>query len=47
MMLSTSPNCSMEEVDRAMAYCGQTSVQELEPALINISYGWGPYKTAP
>ena len=36
-----------EEVDRAMAYCGQTSVQELEPALINIPYGWGPYKTAP
>ena len=36
-----------EEVDRALAYCGQTSVQDLEPALVNIPYGWGPYKTAP
>ena len=25
-----------EEVDRALAYCGQTSVQDLEPNLINI-----------
>ena len=31
-----------EEVDRAMAQCGQTSVQDLEPALINIPDGWGP-----
>ena len=31
-----------EEVDRALAYCGQTSVQELEPNLINIPDGWGP-----
>jgi 4-hydroxymandelate oxidase len=31
-----------EEVDRAMAYCGQTSVQDLEPNLINIPDGWGP-----
>ena len=30
-----------EEVDRAMAYCGQTSVRELEPNLINIPHGWG------
>ena len=36
-----------EEVDRALAYCGQTSVQDLEPALVNIPYGWGPWKTAP
>ena len=25
-----------------MAYCGQTSVQDLEPNLINIPDGWGP-----
>jgi 4-hydroxymandelate oxidase len=31
-----------EEVDRALAYCGQTSVQDLEPALINIPDNWGP-----
>ena len=31
-----------EEVDRALAYCGQTSVQELQPNLINIPDGWGP-----
>ena len=30
-----------EEVDRAMAYCGQMSVQDLEPALINIPNDWG------
>ena len=30
-----------EEVDRCMAYCGQTSVQDLEPNLINIPQGWG------
>lgn len=36
-----------EEIDRALAYCGQTSVRELEPNLVNIPYGWGPYKTAP
>ena len=30
-----------EEVDRALAYCGQTSVQDLEPALINIPDDWG------
>jgi len=31
-----------EEVTRAMAYCGQTSVQDLEPNLINVPDGWGP-----
>ena len=31
-----------EEVDRALAYCGQMSVQELEPNLINIPDDWGP-----
>jgi isopentenyl diphosphate isomerase/L-lactate dehydrogenase-like FMN-dependent dehydrogenase len=36
-----------EEIDRALAYCGQTSVRDLEPNLVNIPYGWGPYKTAP
>ena len=30
-----------EEVDRAMAYCGQMSVDQLEPALINIPDNWG------
>jgi isopentenyl diphosphate isomerase/L-lactate dehydrogenase-like FMN-dependent dehydrogenase len=30
-----------EEVDRAMAYCGQSSVQDLESNLINIPQGWG------
>ena len=30
-----------EEVDRAMAYCGQTSVKDLEPNLVNIPQGWG------
>ena len=30
-----------EEVDRAMAYCGQTSVEDLEPNLINIPDDWG------
>ena len=30
-----------EEVDRALAYCGQTSVQDLEPNLINIPDDWG------
>ena len=36
-----------EEVHRAMAYCGQTSVKDLESNLINIPYGWGPGKMAP
>jgi 4-hydroxymandelate oxidase len=36
-----------EELDRCMAYCGQTNVQELEPNLVNIPYGWGPYKMVP
>ena len=30
-----------EEIDRAMAYCGQSSVQDLEPNLINIPQAWG------
>ena len=37
-----------EEVDRALAYCGQTSVQDLEPNLVQIPSGWGPgSRTAP
>jgi len=36
-----------EEVDRCMAYCGQTDIKELEPNLVNIPYGWGPGTTAP
>ena len=30
-----------EEVDRCLAYCGQTDVKELEPNLVNIPAGWG------
>ena len=30
-----------EEIDRCMAYCGQTSVQELEPNIIGIPDDWG------
>ncbi len=36
-----------EEIDRTMAYCGQTNIRELEPGVINIPYGWGPGTTAP
>ena len=36
-----------EEVDRAMSYCGQTNIQELEPNLVNIPHGWGPGRMAP
>ena len=36
-----------EELDRCMAYCGQTSVTDLEPNLVNIPYGWGPGRMAP
>ena len=36
-----------EEIDRCMAYCGQTNVQELEPSLVNIPTGWGLGTTAP
>lgn len=31
-----------EELDRALAYCGQSSVQALEPNLVGIPVGWGP-----
>ena len=30
-----------EEVDRCMAFCGQSDVNALEPGIINIPYGWG------
>jgi len=30
-----------EEVDRAMAYCGQASVEDLDPNLIGIPSDWG------
>ena len=33
-----------EEVDRAIAYCGQTSVQNLDANLVNIPEGWGAGK---
>ena len=36
-----------EEVDRCMAFCGQSDVNALEPGLINIPYGWGAGTTAP
>ena len=36
-----------EEVDRCLAYCGQSDVNALEPGLINIPYGWGAGTTAP
>ena len=36
-----------EEVDRCLAYCGQTDINELEPNLINIPYGWGAGTSAP
>ena len=36
-----------EEVDRAMSYCGQTNIRELESNLVNIPLGWGPGRMAP
>ncbi len=36
-----------EEIDRAMAYCGQTNIRELESGLVNIPHGWGPGMSAP
>ena len=30
------------ELDRALAYCGQTSVREVEPSVVGIPVGWGP-----
>ena len=30
-----------EEVSRCMAYCGQSSVQDLEPNIVGIPQGWG------
>ena len=36
-----------EEIDRCMAFCGQTNIRELEPGLVNIPYGWGTGTTAP
>jgi 4-hydroxymandelate oxidase len=31
-----------EEIDRCMAFCGQTNIRELEPGLVAIPNGWGP-----
>ena len=31
-----------QELDRAMGYCGQNSVRELEPDLVSIPSDWGP-----
>ena len=36
-----------EEVMRAMGFCGQSDVSNLESALINIPNTWGPGATAP
>ncbi len=36
-----------EEVGRAMGFCGQSDVTNLESALINIPNNWGPGSTAP
>ena len=36
-----------EEIDRCMAYCGQTNIRELEPGLVNIPTGWGLGTTVP
>ncbi len=35
------------EIDRCLAFCGQTDVQQLDPALVNIPQGWGPGTPAP
>ena len=34
-----------EEFNRAMVYCGQTSVDDLEGRLLNIPREWGPFRT--
>ena len=34
-----------EEFNRAMAYCGQSSVDHLEDSLLNIPREWGPFRT--
>lgn len=34
-----------EEFDRAMAYCGQHSVDQLEDRLLSIPPEWGPFRT--
>ena len=36
-----------EEIDRCMAYCGQSNISELEPGLVNIPANWGPRTTRP
>ena len=35
------------EIDRCMAYCGQTNIRELEAGLVNIPANWGPRTTRP
>ncbi|MSQ05977.1 MAG: alpha-hydroxy-acid oxidizing protein [Dehalococcoidia bacterium] len=35
-----------KELDQVMAYCGQTNVEAVEPALVNIPNGWGPGRVA-
>ena len=36
-----------EEIDRCMAFCGQTNIRELEAGLVNIPANWGPGTTRP
>ncbi|MFQ6029264.1 MAG: alpha-hydroxy-acid oxidizing protein, partial [Dehalococcoidia bacterium] len=35
------------ELDRVMAFCGQTDVEELEPNLVSAPVGWGPGRMYP
>ena len=36
-----------EEIDRCLAFCGQSDVTNLDSALINIPNNWGPGSSAP
>ena len=36
-----------EEIDRCMAYCGQSNIRELDPGLVSIPGGWGLGVTVP
>ena len=36
-----------EEIDRCMAFCGQSNIRELEPGLVNIPANWGAGVTRP
>ena len=36
-----------EEIDRCMAFCGQTNIRKLEPGLVNVPANWGAGVTRP